>query len=240
MRLRYIYHSGFVLELDGFSVVMDFYKDTAPTHGYVRETLLKNPVDMYVLASHFHADHFSPEVLTWRKAKENITYIFSRDILKHRRAKAEDAIFLRKGEIYEDEHLRIKAFGSTDVGVSFLIEAEGKRFFHAGDLNNWHWIDGSTPQEVADAEGRYLKELEQIAKEVPSVDVAMFPVDPRLGTDFMRGAQQFIGRVKTGLFIPMHFWEEPEKVKPFVAYAESHQTRSVLLSVPGEEIELAQ
>ena len=69
-----------------------------------------------------------------------------------------------------------------------MIEAQGKLIFHAGDLNNWHWKDESTPQEVAEAEGNYLKELDIIAKYTQAMDVVMFPVDPRLGTDFMRGA----------------------------------------------------
>ena len=96
---------------------------------------------------------------------------------------ADDAIYLKKGDAYQDELLTIKAFGSTDVGISFLIETEGRRIFHAGDLNNWHWKDESTPQEVAEAEGNYLKELDIIAKETSVMDLVMFPVDPRLGTD---------------------------------------------------------
>ena len=163
-----------------------------------------------------------------------IKYIFSKDILKRRRAKADDAIYLKKGDAYQDELLTIKAFGSTDVGISFLIETEGRRIFHAGDLNNWHWKDESTPQEVAEAEGNYLKELDIIAKETSVMDLVMFPVDPRLGTDFMRGAQQFIDRIKTSVFVPMHFWERPAEVMAFGPYAESKGCRYIVLSVPGE------
>lgn len=163
-----------------------------------------------------------------------LKYIFSKDILKRRRAKAEDAFYMKKGDVYQDEHLTIRAFGSTDVGISFLIETQGKQIFHAGDLNNWHWKDESTPQEVAEAEGNYLKELDIIAKYTQAMDVVMFPVDPRLGTDFMRGAQQFIDRIKTGIFVPMHFWERPAEVMAFAPYAESKGCRYVVLSVPGE------
>ena len=145
-----------------------------------------------------------------------------------------DAFYMKKGDVYQDEHLTIRAFGSTDVGISFLIEAQGKLIFHAGDLNNWHWKDESTPQEVAEAEGNYLKELDIIAKYTQAMDVVMFPVDPRLGTDFMRGAQQFIDRIKTGIFVPMHFWERPAEVMAFAPYAESKGCRYVVLSVPGE------
>ena len=213
MRLVYIYHSGFVVEAEGFSILIDYFKDTNPdpAKGFVRGELLKRPGTLYVLASHFHPDHFNPDVLKWKEEKDDIKYIFSKDILKRRWAKAEDAFYMKKGDVYQDEHLTIRAFGSTDVGISFLIEAQGKLIFHAGDLNNWHWKDESTPQEVAEAEG-----------------------NPRLGTDFMRGAQQFIDRIRTGIFVPMHFWERPAEVMAFAPYAESKGCRYVVLSVPGE------
>ena len=236
MRLVYIYHSGFALEADGFSILIDYFKDSDPDpdKGYVRSELLKRAGTLYILASHFHPDHFHPEVLKWKEQKPDIKYIFSKDILKRRRAKADDAIYLKKGDAYQDELLTIKAFGSTDVGISFLIETEGRRIFHAGDLNNWHWKDESTPQEVAEAEGNYLKELDIIAKETSVMDLVMFPVDPRLGTDFMRGAQQFIDRIKTSVFVPMHFWERPAEVMAFGPYAESKGCRYIVLSFPGE------
>ena len=227
MRLTYIYHSGFAIEADGYAILIDYFKDTGktPGTGFVHDELLHRPGTLYILSSHFHPDHFNPEVLEWKKIKKDIKYIFSKDILKRRRAKPEDALYLKKGDVFEDENIRIRAFGSTDVGISFLIDSEGKKLFHAGDLNNWHWKDESTPAEVGKAEGDYLHELNTLA---------MFPVDPRIGTDFMRGAQQFVDRIKTDVLVPMHFWERPAEVMAFGPYAESKGCRYILLSVPGE------
>ncbi|WP_455628572.1 MBL fold metallo-hydrolase [Parabacteroides chinchillae] len=236
MRLVYIYHSGFAILAEGFSIVIDYYRDTSNDfdEGYVHDYLLHRPGKLYVLSSHFHPDHFNPEVLKWKEQKEDIQYIFSKDILKRRRAKADDAFYIQKGEVYQDDNLTIKAFGSTDVGVSFLIKAQERIIFHAGDLNNWHWKDESTPVEAEEAEKHYLQELDIIAKDTDKMDLVMFPVDPRLGTDFMRGAQQFIDRIQTDVFVPMHFWERPAEVEVFAPYAESKGVRYVLLSVCGE------
>ena len=101
MRLVYIYHSGFALEADGFSILIDYFKDSDPdpAKGYVRSELLKRAGTLYILASHFHPDHFNPEVLKWKEQKPDIKYIFSKDILKRRRAKADDAIYLKKGDL---------------------------------------------------------------------------------------------------------------------------------------------
>lgn len=236
MRLTYIYHSGFAIECDGYAILVDYFKDTAKSQGkgFVHDELLNRAGTLYILSSHFHPDHFNPEILKWKAYKKDIVYIFSKDILKRKRAAKEDAIYLLKGDTYKDKNIHIEAFGSTDVGISFLIEAEGKRIFHAGDLNNWHWKDESTPKEATEAEQHYLRELEILAKRTEQLDLAMFPVDPHIGTDYMRGAQQFVDRIKTSMFVPMHFWEQPIEAMAFRPYAEFHGCRYALLSIPGE------
>lgn len=239
MRLTYIYHSGFAIEADGYAILIDYFKDTGktPGQGFVHDELLKRPGTLYILASHFHPDHFNPEVLKWKEKKKEIVYIFSKDILKRKRAQKEDATYLLKGDFYRDENLVIEAFGSTDVGVSFLISTGGKRIFHAGDLNNWHWQDESTSEEVNEAERNYLKEVDDLVKRTDKLNLAMFPVDPRIGTDFMRGARQFVDRLKPDILVPMHFWERPAETEVFRPYAESHGCRYALLSFPGEGTE---
>ena len=119
MKLDYIYHSGFAIEADGVTVIIDYYKDSSETEynkGIVHDYLLGRPGELYVLSSHFHPDHFNREVLLWKAERPDIHYIFSKDILKHRRATREDATYINKGDVYEDPNIRIEAFGSTDVG----------------------------------------------------------------------------------------------------------------------------
>ena len=82
------------------------------------------------LVSHDHADH-------WRPAAVACADVLVRGMVP--------------GETREIYGARIRAYGSTDEGVSFLISVEGKQIFHAGDLNFWHWAEESTPEEVAQA-----------------------------------------------------------------------------------------
>ena len=74
MRLTYIYHSGFAIEADEFAILIDYYKDTgrSPEKGFVHEKLLNRAGTLYVLSSHFHPDHFNPEVLRWKTYKKDI------------------------------------------------------------------------------------------------------------------------------------------------------------------------
>ncbi|MBR6286346.1 MAG: MBL fold metallo-hydrolase [Bacteroidaceae bacterium] len=207
MKITYIYHSCFVVESRDVAVVIDYYHDTDTVGGYVRDTVLGDKSrSIYVLSSHFHPDHFSPEVLEWRNRRPDITYIFSKDIYRHRRLPADTATWLVKGDVYDDGHLRVQAFGSTDVGISFLIHLDGFSIFHAGDLNNWSFFD----DDEATLERRtkhFLGEIKDINKVFTEVDIAMFPIDGRLGDTYTDGARDFLERVHPRYFIPMHFSE---------------------------------
>lgn len=235
MKLTYIYHSGFVLEGDSCTLIIDYYQDTDDQ--YVQRNLPVFKGTIYVLVSHWHPDHFNKDVLKWKEQRPDIRYIFSKDILRKRLIQASDADFLLKGQVWEDGNVRIQAFGSTDVGISFLIEAERKKIFHAGDLNNWHWSEESTPEEIVVCERHFLKEIDLLSDTTKTLDLTMFPVDPRQGKDYMLGAEQFTDRIRTKFFVPMHFGEAYTQANAFQLYAEKTGVKFVCLQAKGENIE---
>ncbi len=239
MELIYLYHSGFALLGEGFTIIMDYFEDSvSATSGIVHDELLKRSGKLYVLSSHSHADHFNKNVLTFRSEHADVLYIFSRDILEQKLAKPEEAVWLGKGEHYADELLQVHAFGSTDIGVSFLIEVEGKKIFHAGDLNNWHWMDESDEAEWRGYERHFLCELTDITRYTHSMDVVMFPVDPRLGREYMRGPRQFVEQIKTSIFVPMHFDEAYDKAAAFAPIAREYGAVMPEIRSRGQKISL--
>ena len=176
MTLTYIFHSGFAIEAEGCILVFDYWMDPAG----VMPRLLQSAKPVYVFASHFHEDHFTREIFGWRGQHPHIIYILSKDIVKHRRARQEDAdVWLAKGATWRDDHLRVTATGSNDSGVSWIVEVEGRRIFHAGDLCNWYarfLNDDKMPEgpiyshefqewvNPAAEEKRYLGELKDIRR----------------------------------------------------------------------------
>ncbi|MDD4514957.1 MBL fold metallo-hydrolase [Massilibacteroides sp.] len=240
MQLTYIYHSCYLLETEKFNLIFDYYKDSGdkPRSGIIHDRILSDKKPLYVFSSHFHPDHFNRDILAWKSLRKDILYIFSKDILENQKAGAGEGLYLTKGEEYKDKNLYVKAFGSTDVGISFYIETEGKTIFHAGDLNNWHWKDESTPEEIKEAEDFYERELNDVAKEIRQLDVAMFPIDPRLGTDFMKGAIQFITRIPVKTLLPMHFGEAYEKIATFNEYAKENGCHYPHITSKGQSINI--
>lgn len=215
--ITYIFHSGFAVETETCILVFDYWMDPA----HIMPHLVEKGKHVYVLVSHFHEDHYNKDIFNWWKDNPftPFTYILSKDILKHRRARKDDAnVWLSKGGTWQDENIRVVATGSTDSGVSWIVEVGGKRLFHAGDLNNWYArfltddYGGGTiiSEEFGEIdplreEKQYLGELKDIQKTADSFDIVFFPVDGRIGNGYTRGARQFVERFKVGLFVPMHF-----------------------------------
>lgn len=237
MNLRYIYHSGFVLETSKANIVIDFFEDSINrTSGVVHEEVLAQPTSLYVLATHGHDDHFNPDILEWGAQRNGVIYIFSDDIRAMLPPSAPHINFLHKGERYQDDILTIEAYGSTDLGVSFKIEIDNRIIFHAGDLNNWHWNEESTAEEIKEAEDFFARELNEVAAHTPVLDVAIFPVDPRLGKDYAKGATQFLSQIPTRLFVPMHTHNNYSKASIANNLAQVYRTKAWVPAHKGETI----
>lgn len=192
LSIEYIYNSGVVVENEKYRFIFDYYQG---------DIELKNK-KTFVLCSHEHYDHFNPEILEWKNKIDDITYIFSSDIINF---STNDNIHL----INPDEELfidgiYIKTFGSTDAGVSFLLTFDEISVFHAGDLNWWYWDDDSEEEKLS-MEKDFKAEIEKIKKH--HIDLAFFPVDPRLEDNFFLGGQYFIEEINPKYFVPIHFRE---------------------------------
>lgn len=237
MEIISLHHSGFAVITERIVVIIDYFKDPY----CIIPPLLKTGRSVYVLSSHRHQDHFNEEVLAWSNVCSDIKYIFSSDIkrvLKRKENGLPNSVcFIKRDDIYKDTNLKVQAFGSTDVGVSFLLELDERVLFHAGDLNNWHWKKESTYQEIKKAEGDFMAVLRDISKCIEAFDVAMFPVDARMYGDYARGARQFLQQFKVDYFIPMHTWGLWKEACDFSVYKNDKFGKYVCLK-DGESLSL--
>lgn len=216
MRITYWGHSGFSVKTKNCLLLFDYQGE-----GMDKPASSDN---VYCFVSHAHRDHFSPLMRIWNK--EGVVRLITGYDL-HAGGKR-----MRPGEEMQLEDVHVRAYGSTDVGVSFLVEADGARVFHAGDLNLWHWREESTEEEIREAERAFEKELEPLTDSRP--DVAFFPVDPRLGEGCEEGAERFCICAKPRLLIPMHFWDKPEAA---IAFANKKGNGVRAMTKPGEFLE---
>ena len=199
MKVTYIYHSGFAVELEEHIFLFDYFKGSLPRFDGEKQ--------LVVCASHFHQDHFSPEVLNLREQYDNILYIFSKDIkrLIPKEQQGADMVFVKKRDLFEGEGFRVQTLRSTDEGVAFLIESEGKTIYHAGDLNWWHWEEESDKYNAV-MKRAYQQEL--LALEGREIDAAFVVLDPRQEEQFFWGFDWFMRHMETRHAFPMHMWDD--------------------------------
>jgi L-ascorbate metabolism protein UlaG (beta-lactamase superfamily) len=218
MQVTYIGHSGFAIETSKATLIFDYFNDI----NNVLPPILQRATNTYVFVSHSHQDHLNQAIFTWNKQYNITRYIISSECqhkLRHTLDLSQLPVTaLHHDEDYNDDNIAVHSFNSTDIGISYLITVDGKKIFHAGDLNNWHWKEESTPQEIKKAEGDFLAILRDIKAYTSEIDLAMFPVDPSMGDDFARGANQLVNAIKVGTFIPMHMWGHDKEAAQFELY----------------------
>lgn len=225
--LRYIWHDCFLLTTAQADIVFDYFASMPAEAKAAADRLILDPAradrPLYAIVSHHHKDHFTRDIFAWQQQRPRTRFIISNDTRRASafmlrpaaegstysgfRPRPESVSVLREGERYDDEILCVEAFGSTDIGNSYLItlHENGRKLFHAGDLNAWIWKDESTPAEVDAAMADFERILGRVSEAAPRIDVAMFPVDSRIGTDYFAGARRFVRAIDVALFIPMHF-----------------------------------
>lgn len=222
MKVTYIYHSSFLVELDSVNLLFDYYKGKIPVMD------CKKP--LIVFASHAHGDHFSKKIFELGDLYENIHYVLSDDINieavpsqcknnvlfvnANGTWESEDIInsgFINIGtskkmivnKEIENKKIKIETFRSTDEGVAFWICCEGKTIYHAGDLHFWFWKEEGDDwnQMIAN---QYHAEIEKLRGR--HANLAFLVLDPRQEEDFYLGMNDFMKVVSVDHIVPMHCW----------------------------------
>ena len=235
LKLTYYYNSGFSVQVGGTLLIFDYWEGedrSLPPASRINETFLQAFEQIFVFVSHAHPDHFDPVIYSWYKHGLPVSYIVSHDMPVGTRGSRLQP--LQEKQLTKD--ISVKAFASTDLGVSYLVSVYGMTIFHAGDLNLWHWRSESTLKEIEEAEQKYYDAVAPLRQE--HIDVAMFPVDPRQGSMYDAGANHFIMTEKPRIFIPMHWQNRSEVAVSFARSGHTDYTEILALTRPRQRAEI--
>ena len=235
MRITYLEHSGFFIELEQVCLLFDYWQGDLP-----------EPIagkGLLAFASHCHHDHFNPEIFAYGSRWDRADFLLGNDIRLSAKRKAQlnirEETFHRIGPdqqaVYQDAVIR--TLRSTDSGVAFLVEAEGKTIYHAGDLNWWVW-EGE-PQADNDAmTAAFLAEIEKL-KGVP-IDLAFLTLDGRQEGDMFRGFDHCMRHLDIRAAIPMHSFGvyEPHRAILTDAISKPYREKILLMTEPGMQVKV--
>lgn len=208
MKVTYVYHSCYIVELDHEILVFDYFMGKLPEFNKSKK--------LYFFASHKHQDHFSMNVFKFAEKYPDIKYIFSNDIRISEKYLEQNGYskelknkIIRVGKHDEKliDGIKVETLKSNDAGVAFIVTAEDKCIYHAGDLNWWHW-EGEPESYNSALEFKYTMEIDKLKER--KIDVAFVPLDSRLNTSFYKGIDYFARTTKAELIFPMHMWRKYE------------------------------
>jgi L-ascorbate metabolism protein UlaG (beta-lactamase superfamily) len=213
--VKWLGHSSFQIRAAGKIIYVDLKK-----YGKVVGTSEKADI---ILVTHNHGDHCSPEKIE-KLSKENTVIIAPENCVKRLKGivkaiKSGEEIAVDDVQIAAVEAYNIKRFRSPGkpfhpkgYGVGYLIKAEGKTIYHAGDTD-------------------FIPEM----RELKSIDLALLPTGDTYTMDNTEAAEAAVA-IKPKTAMPMHAWETDRD--QFKEKVEAKSKTKVMLLQEGEEYRL--
>lgn len=211
--IKWLAHAGFQIKAGGKVIYIDFEK-----YGDASEK-----ADL-ILVTHSHTDHCDPEKIRTVLKKDTLI-IAPQDCasmigekvksLKPGEEVTVDDIKVRAVEAYNYKRFRSPGnpFHPKGFGVGYLLMAEGKTIYHAGDTD-------------------FIPEMRKLSH----VDVALLPSGGTYTMDNAEAADAAIA-IEPKIVIPMHRWDaDPEEFKKKV---ETKPNIKFMMLQEGEEVQIA-
>ena len=216
MQIIFIHHSCFLVELDDKVLIFDYFDGNKVEGMHFTGKLPSYEPDtkIYMFASHSHKDHYDMDILRLAGKYSNIHYIFSKDIRisphflsKHGidPAVRDRVTFVSPDNTYHVDDMDIMTLRSTDAGVAFYVTSNGVSLFHAGDLNDWEW-DGAGNLINGRVRRAFRHEIKKLSEK--PINVAFFPMDPKLMEYQFKGFDFFLQNTSAEFVFPMHMWQD--------------------------------
>lgn len=216
MQIIFIHHSCFLMELDDKVLIFDYFDGDKVEGMHFTGKLPSYEPDtkIYMFASHSHKDHYDMDILRLTDKYSNIHYVFSKDIRisphflsKHGiyPAVRDRVTFVSPDNTYHVDDLDIMTLRSTDAGVAFYVISNGVSLFHAGDLNDWEW-DGAGDLINGRVRRAFRHEIKKLSEK--PINVAFFPMDPKLMEYQFKGFDFFLQNTSAEFVFPMHMWQD--------------------------------
>jgi L-ascorbate metabolism protein UlaG (beta-lactamase superfamily) len=202
--VRWLGHASFQITAEGKIIYVDLEKDST-----VREK-----ADV-ILVTHSHFDHCDPAKIQEAQQESTVT-IGPQDCVEKVSGKTKalkageeariDSIQIKAVEAYNYKRFRSPGnpYHPRGFGIGFVIKAEGKSIYHAGDTD-------------------FIPEMKQLGH----IDIALLPSGGTYTMDNAEASKAAIA-INPGIAVPMHRWDTD--ANEFRATVEEHsETRVELL-----------
>lgn len=222
MRIRYIGHSAFYIEVAGKYLLFDPWINNNPKAAFTLDNVLEWPID-YIFVSHSHRDHGLDEAIEISR-KKGVPVVGIFELVNYVKQNGGNGIPANiGGEVPLKEDLSViltPAFHSSDLGapVGFIIKTKDVVFYHAGDTS-------------------YFAEMESFS-DLYNVQLAFLPI----GGVYTMGVEEAAYaalKIKPKIVVPMHYNTFPAiQANPESLKAKLEDKIRVDIMKPGDNLTL--
>ncbi len=238
-RITFMAQKGYVEVTDGAILVFDYYTD--PSHA-LHKALDRYPeLPVIFFVSHYHQRHLSNSMFELAQSRKRI-YVMSNDVLPQIVPGDLAVAGMSKGDIIEDlpGGVKVKAYGSTGAGVSFLVTtADGTKIFYGGTISPApQTANAHTHHQHTAHSTDYNVLINHIASEVNKVDVAYLSADYLTEPDDAETLATFPAKIHTADLVAMSVggnFNDTAKLQATMPEG----TTIHCLNRPGESIDVA-
>jgi L-ascorbate metabolism protein UlaG (beta-lactamase superfamily) len=213
--VKWLGHASFQIRTASKIIYVDLKK-----YGKVVETSEKADI---ILVTHNHGDHCSPPKIEKLRKKDTIIIAPKNCVsridgnvktLKPGEEITVDGVKIEAVEAYNIKRVKPsgKPWHPKGYGVGYLIKAEGKIVYHAGDTD-------------------FIPEMRQLQ----NIDLALLPTGDKYTMDNAEAAEAAI-TIKPKTAMAMHTWEKDRE--EFKKKTEANSKTQVILLQEGEEYQL--
>lgn len=187
MRITYLEHCGFIVELNKHTLIFDPNSKLSITNQEVPQYLFLSHQDALARA----------QIL--RPCLPRACMVLVDDAAQGIKEMNPCVCLPMQGEQLVDD-IRVTTLSGTK-GCAYLLELEGKVLYHGGGLHWWHWEEEQDEATQAQVRQDYLHAISALAGR--TIDVAFLRMDPRQNDQFYYGAHALMERCDIHSIIPM-------------------------------------
>ncbi|MBQ0078476.1 MAG: MBL fold metallo-hydrolase [Eubacterium sp.] len=238
MRIEYIGHSGVLVETERLNLIFDCIvgqpasEDKEWFYDIGQMPELDKSKGTVFFVSHNHGDHYGPQIWDARDYLDNVYYVLSKDVHFSSGVRARlniteadmPRISRLKGYTSNDiqlpwgDTIHVETIPSTDVGVAYLILADGHTIYHAGDHNLWLWEEGGE-KYMAEMTKNFMGPVEHLATVLSQppfsldgapaqIELACLLLDERIEGHIYDGIDAYLNMLPIKTVLPIHQWQE--------------------------------
>jgi L-ascorbate metabolism protein UlaG (beta-lactamase superfamily) len=195
----YLGHCGWAVKTRTRLLIFDYWEQHAPrgvrslANGRINTDEIRS-LDVFVLVSHDHGDHYDPVILEWADELPKVTYVFGWDADLN-----PDFIYLtNERETWAFDGLEINTVNHRfdDIPeVAYLLKVDGLTIYHSGD----HASTSETPNRT------FTGNIDYFAEKQESVDIAFVSAFGRRGGAVVNNGDLYtIEKLRPRVVFPMH------------------------------------